>query len=152
VVAATTLPIATLARAADRDRMNDLGVRLMCMCGCGQLLIKCNMTNCPKSVPMIKELSKHIDEGKTDQQILTAFIEKYGTSVQPAGGAMGQVAKIVAFIVVAIGAVAAALVVRRWKASSPAAAAPVEAGAGGALDPEYRRRVEEDLKKISPED
>jgi cytochrome c-type biogenesis protein CcmH len=152
LVVAAALPAATLLNAADRDRMNTLGVQLMCMCGCGQLLIKCNHTNCPKSVPMLKELEKHIDSGETDQQILAAFVEKYGTSVNPSGGSQGRLAMVVSFVALALGAMVAVFVVWRWKKSSVTAGGAPETAGQAASDSEYHRRVEEDLKKITPED
>lgn len=101
---------------------------------------------------MLKELTAHIDAGETDQQILTHFVEKYGKAVLPAGGAQGILAKVIAFVVVGVGAVVAVFVVKRWKASGARHSASAEPGTGPALDPEYRRRVEEDLKKLTPED
>lgn len=152
---AATLPITTQARAADRDRANALGGQLMCLCGCGQPLVHCGMINCPKATPMRNELARHIEAGESDEQIMAFFIDKYGASVQAAGGALGQVAKVVSFAVLAGGAVAATMVVvRRWKVSSAAAGADAVAlpVAGPEIDPKYRRRIEEDLEKLTPED
>ncbi|HEX5000431.1 MAG TPA: cytochrome c-type biogenesis protein CcmH [Terriglobia bacterium] len=152
LLVAAALPAATVIQAADRDRMNDLGERLMCMCGCGQLLIKCNHTNCPKSVPMLKELAAHIDSGESDQEILSFFVQKYGTAVNPSGGSQGQIAKAVSYVALAAGAVTAVVVVRRWKHSADESGRPAAPEGEASMDSEYHRRAEEDLKNLTPED
>jgi cytochrome c-type biogenesis protein CcmH len=158
-VLAATLIATPVVFAADadpmRDRRNDLGVRLMCMCGCGQLLIKCNHTNCPKSVPMIKELDKHLDAGETDGQILALFVDKYGHAVLSDGGGM----KAVPYLVLLGGALVAVMVALKWSRTKTAASPAAEAASGTdgpapppGLESDYRRRAEEDLKSLTPED
>lgn len=153
MILALTLVLTPAVAAADRDRMNDLGEQLMCLCGCGQLLIKCSHLNCPKSVPMLKELAAHLETDETNQQIMAAFTEKYGNAVKSNGGGLGVVAKTVAFLVLLAGGLVAVAVVRKWKReSAPALQLADSAAAAAPVDPNYRRRIEEDLNKLTPED
>ena len=62
-------------------RLNDLGHRLMCTCGCAQLLGECNHVGCPESAQELSELRADIAAGMTDEQILSAFVAKYGATV-----------------------------------------------------------------------
>ena len=67
--------------ASDSARFNDLGHRLMCTCGCAQLLGECNHVGCTESGRERNELSAAIASGATDQQILNSFAAKYGMTV-----------------------------------------------------------------------
>ena len=51
-------------------RYNDLNHRLMCTCGCAQILGECNHVGCPSSGQELSELSAGIAAGKSDQEIL----------------------------------------------------------------------------------
>ncbi|HEY6969390.1 MAG TPA: hypothetical protein VJA94_09300, partial [Candidatus Angelobacter sp.] len=44
------------ASAADDKRFNDIGSKIQCSCGCGQMLLKCNHVGCPSSDSMIRQL------------------------------------------------------------------------------------------------
>ncbi len=63
------------------SRFNDLGHRLMCTCGCAQLLGECNHVGCPESGREREELSASIAAGKSDKEILAWFAAKYGATV-----------------------------------------------------------------------
>jgi len=145
-----TLVVTPVTRAADRDRINDVGQGLMCICGCGQILPKCNHLNCPSSGPMLTELEAHIDAGETDEQIIAAFSEKYGLTVlsSPPASGFNLLAYILPFAALVIGAIIAAYVARNWKrAAVPQTAPPVDI----ASDPRLQK-VEEELKNFTPED
>ena len=46
------------------SRFNDLNHRLMCTCGCAQLLGECNHVGCPNSAGELNELHAGIDAGQ----------------------------------------------------------------------------------------
>jgi len=62
-------------------RSGDLGHRLMCQCGCAQLLGECDHVGCPDRGQEFSELSAAIASGATDEQILSSFAAKYGATV-----------------------------------------------------------------------
>jgi len=65
-------------------RYIELGSELMCICGDRQLLAgpyACNMPGCPSIGGMRAELRKLIADGKTNDEIRAAFVEKYGIKV-----------------------------------------------------------------------
>ncbi|HEX3438320.1 MAG TPA: C cytochromes biosynthesis protein, partial [Pseudacidobacterium sp.] len=43
------LLVFTMGSADTAARYNDLGHKMMCACGCGQILIECNHLGCPDS-------------------------------------------------------------------------------------------------------
>src|ERR1700685_2577167 len=73
--------VLTLGSAAHEGGRHDLGHKLMCICGCSQILIECNHVGCPDSDRMLGELRAAIDQGGTNNAVLVAFQDKYGPTV-----------------------------------------------------------------------
>jgi len=98
------------------SRFNDLGHRLMCTCGCAQLLGECNHVGCPESGRERNELSAAIAAGSSDKEILASFAAKYGATVLAAPTTHGfdLVAWIAPFAVFAAALLGTILLVRRW--------------------------------------
>ena len=126
------------------SRFVDLGHRLMCTCGCAQLLGECNHVGCPESGRERKELSDAIAAGKTDQQILDWFAAKYGATVlaAPTGKGFDVVAWIAPFAVFAAALIGTILLVRRWSGISKIKAQAAAAAETAAADPAERERIE----------
>jgi cytochrome c-type biogenesis protein CcmH/NrfF len=98
------------------SRFNDLGHRMMCTCGCAQLLGECNHVGCPESGRMRDELSAAISGGADDKAILASFSAKYGPTVLAAPTTLGfdLVAWIAPFAVFAAAMLGTVLLVRHW--------------------------------------
>ena len=80
-----TLAVFTLLGAGDQSaRVNDLGHRMMCVCGCNQILLECNHVGCAYSERMRAELVAAVDRGDNDDLTLQGFVQKYGTTVMAA--------------------------------------------------------------------
>src|SRR3982074_3498498 len=71
-IASAMLPLHVDAQKTERAKV--IGAKLMCMCGCGQILTQCNHINCPSSAPMIKEVDQHVASGEADNLILQDLI------------------------------------------------------------------------------
>ena len=123
------------------SRYTDLNHRLMCTCGCAQLLGECNHVGCPNSSGELSELRAGIGSGQTDQQILDSFVLKYGAVVLAAPTAHGfdLVAWIAPFAVFAAASLGTVLLVRRWTVGRTQPA-PVDSSL---LDPAERERREQ---------
>jgi cytochrome c-type biogenesis protein CcmH len=111
--------------AGDDARFNKLGHGLMCMCGCGQVLLECNHVGCTYSERMRNELTAGIERGDSDSLVLQSFVQKYGNTVLAAPTTTGfnRVAWIMPFAVFAGALALTILLVRMWK--SRAVAHPV---------------------------
>lgn len=98
-------------------RFDDLGHKMMCRCGCNQVLLECNHVGCEYSDKMRAELKSALDRGDSDKVILASFVEKYGPTVlaAPTTHGFNLVAWIMPFLALAIGTVLAAWVIRLWK-------------------------------------
>ena len=136
----------SLGAADDNSRLNNLSHRMMCECGCAQLLGECDHLGCPYRDPEMAELRAAISAGKTDQQIFDQFTTKYGAVVlaAPTMHGFNLVAWIAPFAVLAAGFLGTFLLVRRWsvgKTQLPAGMAP-NSSLDANLDPAERERRE----------
>lgn len=108
----------TFMGVGDEDaRFRDLGHHLMCVCGCGQILLECNHVGCQYSDRMRVELAAALDRGDNDDLTLQSFIQKYGTTVvaAPSTKGFGRVAWIMPFVALTAGLATVVLVVRAWR-------------------------------------
>jgi len=71
--AALSLALLLLLGAGDSgSRFNELGHRMMCVCGCSQILLECNHVGCKYSDRMRDELMAAVDRGDSDDLTLQA--------------------------------------------------------------------------------
>lgn len=116
------LSIAMLGADGDRARFNDLGHRMMCVCGCNQILLECNHVGCTYSDRMRQQLAAATRQDSNDDNILQAFVKEYGTTVLSAPTMRGfdKIAWIMPFAVFLAGSLMAVILIRNWKARRPA--------------------------------
>jgi cytochrome c-type biogenesis protein CcmH/NrfF len=142
--AALALAIFLFLGAGDNSaRFKDLGHRMMCICGCNQILLECNHIGCPDSDKMRDQLQAALDKGNNDDLILQGFVQEYGPTVIAAPTATGfnRVAWIMPFAALALGITFVIYVVRSWRNR------PTPALADGILIPpsseleEFRRKA-----------
>lgn len=101
--------------APNKARRDNLSHRMMCTCGCNELLGECSHAGCTSSTTMLHELDVYLSSGKSDEQILAAFSEKYGPTVLAAPSAKGfnLVAWITPFALLVLGLIGIIVVIRR---------------------------------------
>jgi len=142
--AALALVVFVLMGAGDDSaRFKDLGHRMMCTCGCGQVLLECNHVGCQSSDKMRNQLQAALDKGNNDDLILQGFVQEYGPTVIAAPTATGfnRVAWIMPFVALALGIAFVVYVVRAWKnRPEPALADGITIPRGSELD-EFRRKA-----------
>lgn len=111
------LAVPMLGAGAPSSRFDAIGHKLMCVCGCGQILLECNHVGCPDSDRMITELRTELSTGLPDNGVLNWFVNKYGSTVlaAPLRGGFDIVAWIIPFAVLLIGLGAVAFFIRRWR-------------------------------------
>jgi len=127
------LAILPLLGAGDQSaRVSDLGHRMMCVCGCNQILLECNHVGCAYSERMRGELIAAVDRGDNDDLTLQWFVQKYGTTVMAAPTKTGfnRVAWITPYLALALGLTLVIFIIRAWRARPlalpPGAVLPVE--------------------------
>lgn len=111
------LSVMTLGSADTEARYNDLGHKMMCICGCSEILIECNHVGCPDSDRMLGELRAAIATGDSNEAVLAAFQSKYGPTVLAAP--MLTKFNIVAWVVppglLVLGLAGTFMLVRKWR-------------------------------------
>ena len=135
--------------AQKTDRAKALGTKLMCMCGCGQILTQCNHLNCPSSGPMLKELDAHVAKGEADDLIIQDFVQEYGEKVLSAPPAHGfnSIAWYIPGVAFALGLGIVVVLIRMWRQrdvarlASASGAPPVAATAAAELLNAKRERA-----------
>jgi cytochrome c-type biogenesis protein CcmH/NrfF len=108
---------ALMGASDDSARFNDLGHRLMCACGCNQILLECNHVGCSYSDRMRGELTTALDRGDADDLVLQGFVQKYGPTVlaAPSKSGFNRVAWIMPYLALVIGVMGVSFIVRIWK-------------------------------------
>jgi cytochrome c-type biogenesis protein CcmH/NrfF len=122
----------SLLAADNNTRYENLGGKIMCSCGCTEMLLKCNHVGCPNSAKMIRQLREQVASTNDDQAVLNFFRSEWGvtTVVEPARHGFELLVWILPFAGLALGIVFVVLVVRKWHMR------PAEANAGNVpLDP-----------------
>jgi cytochrome c-type biogenesis protein CcmH/NrfF len=134
----------TLGATDAGSRFNDLGHRMVCPCGCAQLLGECNHVGCPDSDRMRGQLAGYIRDNKGDKDILAAFAQEYGPTVLAAPTTQGfdlvaWIAPAAVFLAALFGVI---LVARHWASTRPTAAtAQSETPEMAALKDKIRRET-----------
>ena len=111
------------------SRAKSIGGRLWCMCGCNQILTQCNHVGCSTSTTMLKKLDGLVERGDSDDLIIQAFIQEYGTQVQSQPPAQGFALMSYALptVMLLAGAGIVIVLIQHWR-RAPAAAAPAAPG------------------------
>ena len=136
--------ISLLGASGERARFTDLGHRMMCVCGCNQILLECNHVGCTYSDRMREQLMSAVQKNGSDDEVLQSFVREYGNTVlaAPTGRGFDRLAWIMPFAVFFGGSFTAAMLVRNWKGRPPSL--PTD-GAPAALD-RYREQARKDTE------
>lgn len=148
VAAAALLAAAPATAAPPRASFNAVESQLMCdTCN-----VPLAVADSPRADQERREIRSLIAQGLTEQQILDRFHAEYGANVlaKPTGGGSAVTVWAIPTGVVALGAIAVALLLPRWRrgraaeATAGPAATPPELNAADAL------RLEQDLARYDP--
>jgi len=101
------------------QRFGRIGHNMMCVCGCGQVLLECNHVGCPDSSRMIGELRDQMsgpNGAGADSLILNWFAAKYGATVlaAPIRGGFDMVAWIVPLTIFVLAILGTGFVIKIW--------------------------------------
>ena len=117
--------VVVLLMGADNQeaRYQKLGSKIMCSCGCAQMLLKCNHVGCPNSDRMIRELRANVQGPSSDEEILNWFRKNWGVTavVEPSTHGFELLAWILPGTGLVLGLALVVLVILTWKSR----AAPV---------------------------
>jgi cytochrome c-type biogenesis protein CcmH len=143
-----TLALILLGAGDDSARFNDLGHRLMCACGCRQILLECNHVGCSYSDRMRTELVAAVDRGDNDDLTLQSFVQKYGPTVLAAPTRTGfdRVAWIAPYAALVLGLGLVTLIVRAWRSRPLLMPADMPAPVHGAELDQFREQARKETE------
>ena len=135
-----------LGAGDDNQRFDKLGHRMMCVCGCNQVLLECNHVGCTRSEGMRDEIKAGLTRGDNDDLILQGFVQKYGPVVLAAPTAVGfnRVAWVMPYFALTLGVLAVVVVIKAWNHRLAPAGAP-NLPPTPEMD-EFRRRAREETE------
>jgi cytochrome c-type biogenesis protein CcmH len=140
---------ANLLSQAMTPEVKRIGDRLACQCGsCNNQVSTCPMLNCHSATPLREEIAGMIKQGLNADQIVSAFVGKYGKVILAAPPAEGfdLMAWILPFIVLLSGFVFVYWLIRVWLIRKPALA-PGTTGTPE-IPESYQKRIERELKDL----
>lgn len=148
LVVALALLLAPSSQAQQTERAKELGKKLMCMCGCNQILTACNHIGCTYSHTMLKELDQAVARNESDELTLQGFVQEYGPKVlaEPPAKGFDWAAWIVPVAAPLVALIVLWEVVRRWRQRALLAPA-----GGPKISPELLDRARHEADKESDE-
>jgi cytochrome c-type biogenesis protein CcmH len=135
VLGLAILPLWTSSVLAQSDRARHVSMNLKCLCkGCDMSAGGCSHPGgaftgpCDTAKGIMKEVDQHIAKGETDEQIIQAFVNQYGTIVyiEPPKSGFGLVAWLMPIVYLALGLGLVVFFMRKWR--RPAVATAYGAG------------------------
>src|SRR5260370_20724913 len=142
VVAVVLFSVLFLGAGDDAEaRFNTIGhKKLICVCGCNQILLECNHVGCTYSDKMRNELIAAVSRGDSNDLVLHAFVQKYGPTVLAAPTTTGfnLIAWFMPIAVLLAGFAFAGMIVMSWK-NKPLL--PAEAAASTGQLEEFREQA-----------
>lgn len=138
VAIATMLILAPASGAQESARAKALGAKLICACGCNEILTACNHVGCSYSHKMLQELDERIARGDSDDSILQSFVQEYGPTVlaEPPAKGFNLAAWVVPIVAPLLAIFLVWELVRRWRGRAAMAVA-----GGPAISPELLSRA-----------
>ena len=99
VVAVSAAVLVAIGAGDPAMRFSKIGRRMLCVCGCHQILLECNHVGCRESEAMRNELTVSLARGHNDSLIEQGFVQEFGPTVlgAPTSNGFDQVAYIVPF-------------------------------------------------------
>lgn len=130
--------------AQETQRAKILGAKLLCVCGCNQILTACNHIGCTYSHGMLKEMDDRVARNEPDDLTIQAFVQEYGPTVlaSPPTTGFNRAAWIMPIVVPLIALYLLFEVVRRWRQRAAIATA-----SGPAVSAELLARAQREMAK-----
>ncbi|HVN79128.1 MAG TPA: cytochrome c-type biogenesis protein CcmH [Terriglobia bacterium] len=122
--------------------------RFVCQCGCSEQLSVCAMLNCGSATPLRAEIAELLKQGKTEKEITSIFVAKYGKVILAAPTTQGfdLTAWTLPFVMFVLGLALIYYLIRLW--ARPRAVPAVESGSMAEVPQDYQQRIESELKNL----
>jgi cytochrome c-type biogenesis protein CcmH len=112
-------------------RFQKLGSKIMCTCGCAEMLLQCDHVGCQNSDRMRRELRANVQTMSSDEEVLDSFRSTWGVAavVEPRTHGFELLAWVLPVAGLGLGLLLVVVLIRNWKLrSAPVAAADLNLG------------------------
>jgi len=126
-----------------------VGEVFACQCGsCNNQVSVCPMLNCSSATPLREEIAAKLKEGMNEQQIIEAFVAKYGKAILSAPPTRGVdlAAWTLPFVMLLLGLIVVFVIIRTWL--QPRRAEPAGAPGDVPIPEAYQKQIERELKNF----
>jgi len=122
--------------------------RFVCQCGCSEQLSVCAMLNCGSATPLRAEIAELMKQGKSEKEITSIFVAKYGKVILAAPTTQGfdLTAWTLPFVLFVLGLALIYYLIRLW--ARPRAVPAVGSGSIVEVPQDYQQRIERELKDL----
>jgi cytochrome c-type biogenesis protein CcmH len=120
----------------------------VCQCDCNHQLSACGMLNCPSASPLRQEIASQLKQGMNKQQIVNAFVAKYGKVILSAPTTRGfdLAAWTLPFVMLLLGFIIVFIIIRTWL--RPKRAEPAGINLDVPIPEAYQKQIERELKNF----
>jgi cytochrome c-type biogenesis protein CcmH len=124
---ATVLLMASASMAQRSEEAKALSKRLMCLCGCNQILGECNHIGCTVSAEMLRKLDERVARNEPGDLILQSFVQEYGVQVlaEPMSSGFSRWAWLMPPLAALAGISLVVVVLWRWRSDRQSPEQPV---------------------------
>ena len=130
-------------------QVKKVGEVFACQCGsCNNQVSVCPMLNCSSATPLREEIASKLKEGLNEQQIIDAFVAKYGKAILSAPTTRGVdlAAWTLPFVMLLLGFIIVFVIIRTWL--QPKRAEPAGATVDVPIPEAYQKQMERELKNL----
>ena len=131
---------------AMQHRLNTIGEKLKCQCGCPYTLGSCNMLNCEFRTPANAQIRSDLEAGLSEPAILAKLQQQYGTHIlaYPPARGFNLVGWVMPFAALLLGLFLVRYIVLHWRKPAVAASAP----AAAPIPERFRERIDKELADL----
>lgn len=119
----------------------------VCQCSCNHQLSACGMLNCGSATPLRTEIQEHLKEGKSQKEIVEAFVAKYGKVILAAPTTQGfdLAVWLIPFAALSFGLMVVYFVIKTWTQRKPVLAGNASTRV---ISDAYREKMEKEMKDL----
>ena len=134
---------------AQEPSVESVANKVVCQCGCNLILNNCLHEGCGSAEPMRAFIRAQLAQGRSEDQIIGAFVQQYGEQVlaSPPKRGFNLTAWTFPFIALIAGGMVLAYTLRTWVHKGAPPPAPVVPSVKPE-DEEYRHRLERELEEF----
>ncbi len=141
---------ASPGQAQRSEEAKALSKRLMCLCGCNQILGECNHVGCTVSADMLRKLDQRVARNDPADLILQSFVQEYGAQVfaEPMASGFSRWAWLMPPLATLAGISLVVVVLWRWRTGRQPRGQPVaETGVTTDVLARARRQADQDTEE-----